>query len=166
VMHPTILDNVSPRKQINAVLSALKKLPARDEKIILYPNADDGNAMFIAAIEMLKGKRHYRLQRHFPRMEYLGMMNESAVLVGNTSSGLMEAGHLHTPFVSVGNRQRDREYGSNVIFAPYHADTIAKAIRKAWSPAFRKAARHASPYRGGAVANRIVKAIEHFVQTL
>lgn len=167
VMHPAILDDAPAAKQIDSVLTALKKLDPLSEKIVLYPNSDDGNRVFISAIEKLRGKPHFHVHRHVCRTDYLGLMNEASVMIGNTSSGLMEGGFMKTPFVHVGNRQRNRECGPNVVFADYDPRAILKMITKATSPVFRKSlARMPSPYRGGAVAERAVRAIEKFFNTL
>jgi len=166
-MHPTVLDTAPIPQQINSVLSALKKLDAKAEKIILYPNSDEGNEQFITAIEKLKGKKHYHLKRHLIRSEYLGFMKECDALIGNTSSGLMEAGYLKSSFVHVGNRQKGREHGENLIFVDYDEAAISRGIRKAVSPKFQKMlAKSTSVYQGGAVAKRIVKEIENFLLTL
>lgn len=167
VMHPTILDDAPAANQIDSVLTALKKLDPFSEKIVLYPNSDDGSSVFIRAIEKLRGNPHFHIHRHVPRTDYLGLMKESCVLIGNTSSGLMEGGFMKTPFVCVGNRQLNRECGPNVVFADYDPRAILKMIEKAASPAFRKSlVRIPSPYRGGAVAKRAVRAIEKFLNTL
>jgi len=165
-MHPTILDDVPISKQINSLITAIKRLDPHDEKIVLYPNADDGCDSFIAALQALKGKPNFHLKQHLARMDYLSLMKNSAAFVGNSSSGLMEAGYLKTPFVCIGNRQKHREYGSNVIFVDYNSGTIEKGIIKALSPQFRASlASCKSLYKGGTVAQRTVKAIEQFLQT-
>ncbi|MFA7682410.1 MAG: hypothetical protein WCX61_05275, partial [Candidatus Peribacteraceae bacterium] len=67
----------------------------------------------------------------------------------------------------VGNRQQYREHGPNVIFADYTVDSIMRSVQKALSPKFRTMlARAQSPYKGGVVARRTVKAIEQFLSTL
>ncbi|TSC57549.1 MAG: UDP-N-acetyl-D-glucosamine 2-epimerase, UDP-hydrolysing [Candidatus Peregrinibacteria bacterium Greene0416_62] len=167
LMHPTILDNAPIPRQIQSVLQALRTLRPNDEKIILYPNADEGSDSFIRAIEKTRGTHHYHLLRHLPRMEFLSLMHASAALIGNSSSGLVEAGHLRVPFVHIGNRQQHREHGSNVLFSGYDADAIVQTIDKVLSPAFRrKMLKHPSPYRGGAVAARMIQTVEQFVQSL
>lgn len=167
VMHPSALEDVPVSKQIDSVLGALRKLPSQDEKIILYPNSDTGREEFIRAIERLNGKTHYHLHRHIERMDYLGFMLQSTALVGNTSSGLVEAGYLRVPFVNVGERQDGREHGANVIFTDYDAAAIARAIRRASSPATHTVLRRRpSLYKGGAVAERITRIIEDFIRTL
>ncbi|MCF7844229.1 MAG: UDP-N-acetylglucosamine 2-epimerase [Kiritimatiellales bacterium] len=166
-MHPTILDNTPILQQIRSVLTAIKKISPDDEKILLYPNADDGCDTFIAEIEKMREKSNFHINRHLKRMDYLSLMKESAALIGNTSSGLMEAGYLKVPFVCVGNRQKYREHGSNVLFADYDSVTIEREITKALSSKFRKSLTHSqSIYKGGAVAKRIAKAIEQFLLTL
>lgn len=162
-LHPTILDAAPVSQQIRSLLDALKHLSPQDEKVILYPNADDGNEEFIRALEALRGQPGVHLERHLDRREYLSLMRASAALIGNSSSGLIEAGFLRTPFVHVGNRQQHREFGSNVLFADYDARSITRGIRKALTLQFRRNLRKPSPYKGGAVAERIVRAIEDFL---
>ncbi len=167
VQHPTILDDTPIPQQIEALLAAMNTLDPDDEKIILYPNADDGSEVFIGALEKVRARPHYHLHQHLPRTDYLSLMKQSATLIGNTSSGLMEGDALKVPFVHVGNRQRGREHGPNVVFVPYQSGAITSGIKKALSPAFRKTlARRPSPYLGGAVADRTVRAIEEFLSTL
>ena len=167
VMHPSALEDTPITRQIDAVLGALKKIDPQDEKIILYPNSDAGSEAFIHAIERFQRKPHYHLHRHIERKDYLGLMLQSAALVGNTSSGLVEAGYLRVPFVNIGARQDGREHGPNVIFTNYDAVAIANAVRRASSSAFHRAlGRRSSPYKGGAVAERITKTIEQFLRTL
>lgn len=167
VHHPTILDGAPIFKQINSVVSALRRLDFQDEKIVLYPNSDEGSGYFIKKIEALRKNPHFRVYRHIERADYLGLMKESAALIGNSSSGLMEGDYLKTPFVNVGRRQQNREAGSNVIFSDYDPDDILKGVRKAISPRFRlNLRRKPSVYRGGRVADGIAKAIEKFLKNL
>lgn len=166
VMHPTKLEPVSIKQQIQSVTAALRKLNPDAEKIVLYPNSDDGCDVFIKEIKKIGSLPHVHIVQHLPREEYLSLMKHSAAFIGNSSSGLMEAGFLKTPFVHVGNRQQHREHGPNVHFVPYKAAAIVAGVQKVLSPAFQaKIARGKSPYKGGAVSQRIVRAIEQFLQS-
>ena len=90
------------------------------------------------------------------RQDYAGLMKVASVLVGNSSSGIIEAPTFKLPAVDIGNRERGRLCGINVIHVPHDADKIAAAIRKALSPAFRaKIQKCTNPYGDGKSSKRI-----------
>jgi len=68
-----------------------------------------------------------------PRFEYLSWLAASDVLIGNSSSGIIEAASLGTPVVNLGERQNRRERSSNVIDAKVSREAIAQAIKSAIS---------------------------------
>jgi UDP-N-acetylglucosamine 2-epimerase len=81
-------------------------------------------------------------------------------MVGNSSSGLVEAPSAGLPAVNVGERQRGRERAANVVDAAPARDAIAAALRDALSPAFRdRLAGSANPYGDGRAAPRVVAAL-------
>jgi UDP-N-acetylglucosamine 2-epimerase len=86
-------------------------------------------------------------------------MRTASAVVGNSSSGLIEAPAFDLPAVNVGDRQRDRARGPNVIDAPYDRQAIIEAIGRAIAPEFRRGLNRAeSPYFGdGRVSERIVE---------
>ena len=84
------------------------------------------------------------------------MLRGAAALVGNSSSGIIEAPAFGTPVVNVGIRQAGRERAANVLDAPHRAAAIEKAVRRAVSPAFGKSiAGIPSPYGDGRTAPRV-----------
>lgn len=91
---------------------------------------------------------------------YPSLVRLSAVVVGNSSSGIIEAPLLRVPTVNVGDRQKGRLRAPSVIDARATAPAVAAAIRRALSPAFRRRCRGVSPYLGGPVSARIVSAIK------
>jgi UDP-N-acetylglucosamine 2-epimerase len=92
---------------------------------------------------------------------YLGAMALSAAMVGNSSSGLVEAPSFHLPVVNIGPRQKGRTRGDNVIDAAPTRDAIARALAEALSPAFRSRIAHEpNPYQGsGRAADRILETL-------
>jgi UDP-N-acetylglucosamine 2-epimerase len=66
-----------------------------------------------------------------PRKEYLAILKESDAIIGNSSSGIIEANFLGTPAVDIGERQRGREHGRGVLHTPYHTKRIVRTIQKA-----------------------------------
>jgi UDP-N-acetylglucosamine 2-epimerase len=78
-------------------------------------------------------------------------------MVGNTSSGIIEAPSLGIPVVNVGDRQKGRPRGANVIDVPYEADAIKRGIARALTPQFRARCRRArSPYETRRPTSEIV----------
>lgn len=94
-------------------------------------------------------------------------MAAADVVVGNSSSGILEAASLSMPVVDIGLRQAGRERGSNVITVGTDAQAIATGIRRALTPAFRDSVRRAgNPYGDGHAADRIVAVTRRAVHGL
>jgi GDP/UDP-N,N'-diacetylbacillosamine 2-epimerase (hydrolysing) len=95
------------------------------------------------------------------RQDYLGLLKHSKLLVGNSSSGLLEAPTFKTPAVNLGRRQMGRDQGINVINADFEEDIIVKAMEKALSEEFVSdvKANCINPYGDGRSAQRILDLI-------
>src|SRR5262249_46594533 len=103
--HPVTLEYTEVGAQIDAVLAApaLVKRPI----VFTYPNADTAGLQVIAAIEaFVAAHANARVVKDLGPADYFGMMAASAAMVGNSSSGLIEAPSFALPVVNVGNRQR------------------------------------------------------------
>jgi UDP-hydrolysing UDP-N-acetyl-D-glucosamine 2-epimerase len=144
-------------KQFKASLAAVKELSLRT--IIIYPNADAGGRQVIKEIKKLKSDPLISAFKNVPHADYLGLLSEAAVLLGNSSSGLIEAPSFGLPVVNVGTRQAGRERGSNVIDVPQDSRSISKALKKAvFNNKFRNKARKTrNLYGDGKASQRIVK---------
>jgi UDP-N-acetylglucosamine 2-epimerase len=79
---------------------------------------------------------HIRLFRNLPRQDYIGLMKMANVIVGNSSSGIMEAPTFGTPCVNIGGRQNGRPQATNVINVGYSRHEIKVAIDEAACPQF------------------------------
>ncbi len=146
--------------QVQETLEAVLEMGL--QTVLLFPNNDAGTEDIRRMIERYR-KPFLRVERHLPRYLYVGLMNVASVLVGNSSSGLIEAPCFKLPAVNVGERQRGRFKGNNVIDAPYDRGQIRRGIEKALSPEFRHkmATSCDNPYFGdGRVAERIVKVLK------
>ena len=97
--------------------------------LILYPNSDPGFSGIIRAAKRISGLKGYRLIRHLPRDVYLGLLQRARALVGNSSSGIIEASWLNVDVVNVGHRQAGRERDINVRDVAYGKTSVAKALR-------------------------------------
>jgi len=92
---------------------------------------------------------------------YVSAMRLAAAMVGNSSSGIIEAASFRLPVVNIGTRQQGRTRGKNVIDVGYGRDEIIAGIRKATSPEFRAGlADLVNPYGDGHAAERIVQRLK------
>ncbi len=159
IQHPTPLDSTPINKQLLPTLKAIKNDPA--QKVIVYPNSDTGSKEFIRSIEHLRQKNEFIVVPSLPRRHYLGLMKESVAIIGNSSSGIIEAGFFKKAVVNIGGRQAGRECGENVIHADYSQAEITRAIAKARSKPFTislSLLKH--PYGLGNAAMRLVRILE------
>ena len=116
VYHPVTLmkDTVA---EAGELFSALHE--AQRQVIIIYPNADAGSRKLIATAErFVAGKAAARLFVNLDHLTYLSLLRHAGVLVGNSSSGMIESTSLKIPAINVGIRQQGREYAGNVLNVP------------------------------------------------
>jgi GDP/UDP-N,N'-diacetylbacillosamine 2-epimerase (hydrolysing) len=95
----------------------------------LDPNADAGSREIADALDPGRWPAGSRRVTHLPRDLFLTATRHAAVMVGNSSSGIIEAASFGTPVVNVGDRQKLRLHGPNVIDVPADARPIASAVR-------------------------------------
>ena len=130
--------------------------------IAIYPNAYAGSSDIIDTIK--KYEKDYDNIYSFmnmPHIDYLSLLANTKVLVGNSSSGVIEAPSLHIPVVNIGTRQMWREKAENVIDVGYDEGLIKSAIKKSlFDEEFREKVRNCrSPYEAGKASERIVKVL-------
>ena len=144
--------------QVAALVDALKRIDL--PKVWILPNNDAGSHVVRRALLQNRGRDTYVFD-NLSRIDYLGLLKHSAAIVGNSSSGLLEAPTFGTPAVNLGRRQADRVQGKNVINAPFEIAAIESAIRQAISPHFREEiAGCPNPYGDGHSAERIVEILQ------
>jgi GDP/UDP-N,N'-diacetylbacillosamine 2-epimerase (hydrolysing) len=159
VQHPVTEEFGEGVAQMEETLEAVCEL--EEQTVVIFPNTDAGSDDLRHMIE-----RHHRpfmrVERNVPRYVYGGLMQVASVLVGNSSSGLIEAPAFGLPAVNVGLRQRDRARAANVIDVPYDRRAIVEAIRRAMTPEFRRELEgFDSPYLSdGRVSERIVEILK------
>ncbi|MCX5782903.1 MAG: UDP-N-acetylglucosamine 2-epimerase [Elusimicrobia bacterium] len=160
--HPVTLDNYSDaRRQIKEILQALLKTELFT--IITMPNADTaGNTIYKEIYSYVKAyPRKFKLIKNFGQLGYLNAMKHAALMLGNSSSGIIESASFALPVVNIGDRQEGRFKPRNVIDCACSQKAILSAIKKAVSPNFRRAiARMKNPYGDGKTAQRIVKILK------
>jgi len=159
VQHPVTEQSAMSGEQMKATIEAVISLGL--QAVVVYPNNDAGS---IAVQECIRDNRdvNIRLARNIPRNAYAGLMNIASVLVGNSSSGIIEAPSFELPAVNIGRRQKGRLKGRNVINVKEHdRKAIEAAIVKALSNDFKRGIRGMrNPYGDGKASERILKTLE------
>ena len=158
--HPVTEEYEDTEVQMRETLEAVCSLEL--QTLLIFPNNDAGSEWIRRMVERYR-RPYITIERNLPRRLYVGLMNAASVLVGNSSSGLIEAPCFKLPAVNVGHRQRDRVRGNNVIDVPYEREQIRTGIAKALSEGFRAelATNCENPYFGdGRVSDRIVEILK------
>src|SRR5882724_11688935 len=152
VHHPVTLLRDTTRES-TALFAALAKIDA--DFIFVYPNADAGSrSLIVRTEEFLAQHPSGRLLVNLDHHLYLSLLRHSAALVGNSSSGIIEAASLGLPVVNIGIRQKGRDHVANVVDVPASASDIRAAITRARSPQFRKTLQNLdNPYGDGYASN-------------
>jgi len=155
--HPATLGSRPPEESMGALLHALDAFP--DARVVMtYPNADTGGRILIRQVERYAATNPGRVLAvaSLGQLRYLSVMRQADVVVGNSSSGLIEAPTFRKPTVNIGERQRGRPRAVSVIDCDEAASAIVRAITKATSTEFQSELHGVvNPYGDGKAATRI-----------
>lgn len=160
--HTETLSERNPEAQVAAFLEGLASVTDRP-LLLTRPNADAGSSAVRAALDAFAAERAGQVQivESLGAEGYLRAVMASDVVVGNSSSGVIEAPAAGTPSVNVGQRQEGRIKPPSVIDCPLEATAIAKAIQQATAPGAKAAARsQPPPFGDGRAGERIVQILE------
>jgi UDP-N-acetylglucosamine 2-epimerase (non-hydrolysing)/GDP/UDP-N,N'-diacetylbacillosamine 2-epimerase (hydrolysing) len=159
VQHPVNTEMGIAAKQIRATLQAIKDL--NPQTLLIYPNADAGGRAMIREIKKWEKLPNLRTFKSIPHRDFLGLMKIASVLIGNSSSGIIEAPSFKLPVVNIGIRQKGRERGGNVIDVPHDGSAIIRAINKSlYDKKFlNKVKQSKNPYGDGHASQRIVNVL-------
>lgn len=157
MFHPTTLQPGKAQEHVDALLEGVSEYSG---PIVLgAPNADTEHATIRNAFERFATTRSSAaFVEHLGTEAYFSLLHHAAALVGNSSSGIIEAASFRLPVVDIGLRQQGRERGTNVLHVDCSAVAIAEAITKVTSSQFRRRLRTlVNPYGDGTAASTIVK---------
>ena len=158
--HPATLEVGQTETQITQLLAALHAIAM--PIVFTAPNADaEGRIIATRMRQFVREHRNSRYVTNLGTLAYLSMMRCSAAMVGNSSSGIVEAASFELPVVNLGSRQQGRVSGKNVIQSDIATESIVRAIELAVSPGFRDRLRGlVNPYGDGNAAVRIVDVLK------
>ena len=161
--HPATLDRqMDDAAQVEELLAALRQFPEHG-MLITGANADAGNRAIFERLHAFVQEDPQRrcLVTSLGRRRYISALAECDCVIGNSSSGIIEAPSFGVGTVNIGRRQEGRLRAESVLDVPVQREAIANAIRRAISPAFRERVRKVrNPYGDGHAAERIMKVLE------
>lgn len=157
--HPTSLEYEKAEKQFNELLMALEKL--KRPVVFTLPNADTGGRVLINMVKkFVKINKWAKAVDNFGTRGYFSMMNFAAAMVGNSSSGIIEAASLKLPVVNIGSRQKGRVRSMNVIDVKTQSKNIIEGIELAISADFhRKVQNVENPYEQSDPLEKIISVL-------
>jgi UDP-hydrolysing UDP-N-acetyl-D-glucosamine 2-epimerase len=163
---PTILVAYHPvtiaRDTLQEAAALFTALGSLTEQILFcYPNADAGSRELIDRTKSFIASRgHGKIFTNLDAVTYLSILRQVDMLVGNSSSGIMESASFALPTVNVGLRQQGRERPRNVLDADADVNSILQAIDRARTREFRESlAGMANPYGEGYASETIVRVL-------
>lgn len=132
VLHPET-SNAAQESQTADLLLQCVEQTGFERTVIVYPNNDPGSEGIAGCWDALPVNERVLLCRDLPRERFLGLLRDTAVLVGNSSSGIIEAATFGTPVLDIGSRQAGRERGANVLHSAVDERAIRRALRRIWN---------------------------------
>ena len=157
--HPVTLSNENPIDSYKEILSAFKEYP-EFQKIITFPNADEGGRKIIEFIQefVSNNSSEFKIFKSLGQKTYLSALKYCSLVLGNSSSGIIEAPSFGVPTVNIGLRQKGRTTADSVIHTKVKKSEIIKGIDEAFLRGSFKGIKN--PYYKNDVSGRIIKLIK------
>jgi GDP/UDP-N,N'-diacetylbacillosamine 2-epimerase (hydrolysing) len=162
--HPVTLENNKSKEQITALLDACESY--NDMKFIFTKaNADEnGRVINLMIDDFVEKNDNATAFTSLGMKKYLSAMKYSAMVIGNSSSGIIEAPSFGVPTINIGDRQKGRMQADSVINCGPVKENIKSAIELALSDDFKNKAKSTiNPYGDGNTSKKIVDKIKDFV---
>ncbi len=129
IKHPIISEVEFEDKNMEIILEALVKSGLK--VVINSPNSDAGNHRITRVIDQYVSKYpQFHSFKNLDRISYVNLMRNASALLGNSSSGLLEAPSLKLGTINIGNRQKGRIHGANVQFVDHDQNQILTALKR------------------------------------
>lgn len=163
--HPVTTESEAAVPQLMQTLEALEELDI--QTVFTYPNSDAGGREMAQALEGFRNRGFMRIVPNLGSRKFLSLMRIASVMVGNSSSGILESSSFGLPVINIGTRQHGRLRANNVIDVNYQRTEIRDAILFAMNDAeFQGALRDCkNPYGDGHTAERTVELLQRLKMT-
>ncbi|XQY91544.1 UDP-N-acetylglucosamine 2-epimerase [Metabacillus sp. HB246100] len=126
VFHPVTTDLVPLSEQVENVLQAL--LEKGRDIICILPNSDAGTEEITRVYSQYEKEERITYIKNFHQLDYLSVLDNCFAIVGNSSSGILEAASFQKAVVNIGSRQTGREHSTNVLDVPPNKDEIKTTL--------------------------------------
>ena len=156
--HPvTLLHDTT--EEADAVFAALHQIDG--QILFCYPHADAGSHNLMQRTRsFIEQHKNAHVFVNLPAVTYWSLLRHASLLLGNSSSGIMEAASFALPVVNIGLRQHGRERAHNILDVEPNTRSILEKVATAHSPAFRESLQGMiNPYGDGHAAERIVRVL-------
>lgn len=161
--HPVTLANEEPVSSFDSLLNALGAFP--DVQVILtYPNADDGGRKIIPLLEAYASKYSERVLAipSLGQARYLSAIKHAAVVVGNSSSGIIEVPSFNVPTVDIGMRQKGRLAAASVLHCEATALAIQSSLKSALDDSYKQGDTQIhNPYGQGNASQKVISVLKN-----
>ena len=153
--HPVTL-NQDTTSEADALFTALQHL--QQQVVFCFPNPDAGHTEIVdRARRFCAARDNAQLYVNLDHLTYWSLLEHAALMVGNSSSGIMESPSLELPCVDVGDRQKGRTRAANIIHADADTVAIIQSMEHACAAEFRASlAGLVNPYGDGHASDRII----------
>jgi GDP/UDP-N,N'-diacetylbacillosamine 2-epimerase (hydrolysing) len=160
VQHPITTLKDRGYQHYETLLSALDTL--QEQTILVYPNCDAGSGHIITLLKKFEDRAYLHIFKNIPHDDYVGFMKYADLMLGNSSSGIIEAPTLKTPVINIGDRQQGRDQSDNIITIPPTEEKILTTINFVLNnAAFQAKVRHCvSKYGKGNASQKIVSILK------
>lgn len=158
--HPATWGNTPPLEALDELLEALESFTAFSV-IITKPNADAGGRSLIPRLEQYAAERKERvfLTTSLGQIRYLSAMKYTVAVIGNSSSGIIEAPSMSVATVNIGDRQKGRLRSMSILDCEESQESIVEAIQRAVSSEFQRTLKQAMPVYGSGNASPRIKEV-------
>lgn len=158
--HPVTTEKDLVREQMIETMEALVEMGI--ETIVSYPNSDSGGREIIEVIEEYKKKYDiFKSYRNLSQVDYLSILKYTSAMIGNSSSGIIEAPSFKLPVINIGTRQQGRLRAVNIIDVDYGRENVLNGLKKAlYDEEFKKILEQCNnPYGDGNASEKIANTL-------
>jgi UDP-hydrolysing UDP-N-acetyl-D-glucosamine 2-epimerase len=154
LLHPTHADDAMEYQRAKMLLAAVRSARI-GRALVLYPNNDPGSRGILRAWRECRDEAGWWFEKDLTRPDFLGLLRDAALLVGNSSSGIIEAASFGTPVVDVGDRQAGRERSGNVINVSFESASLRRTLKQVWNEGNPRRWKGANVYGGRGTGRRM-----------
>tara|TARA_A100001011_G_scaffold399643_2_gene509322 strand:+ start:3611 stop:4726 length:1116 start_codon:yes stop_codon:yes gene_type:complete len=154
LFHPETLNRQKNYLELEKMLYFLLSLDIT--LIAIYPCSDPGYEKIVRILQKFRGYKNFKLFKNLESPEFLGLMNVSSLLIGNSSCGIIEAPYFSLNVINLGERQRNRLRSNNVIDLDYDIENFKKTVLKILN---KKKEKFKKPYGNGKTAKNVIDTI-------